>query len=1007
MPRLRLSTDHLKLFIWALNELGVSDVPSFKRFRETQDRLTKLSNVRTNLRKSPEGEPFYQNSIPDLLGLDWANPEIRPWIEEYPVRSTRVSESFHSGKWVEKIPSEMQAPMWADGGKHYYLGELAQLADGRFVIPQAWFRKIQLRIHTNSLLEISTLQLVYNCFELADRSYELTDSEGVYPGANPLREFSKGRRMYTSFVKAWGDDVSGNRSKQYNEHTNIYFAHANLPHAKLSQEYFVQFASTSPTASAVDQFGALMKDTEEWHLVYDCDLGEEIMIRIVPLLFPADNPQQSELCSHIGLKGNSWCRKCTLGGTDRERETDEVYHQHFSPSRLRTAIETRAAVIAQLRLAALGVAKDVEDLQTKTGVKDKLAERWIQQLLQRAREEQQLRLYNRETRDPRLNQRNHPNRAAIVKTIKETIQEELLQWVVAQPSEDYNTLPPDSPWRTTFRPGIHYNSLLVLKAGDIHADTPVEILHTYLLGADKYAWHHLHSSWKPAQHELFATRLRSASIEGLNIPPVRASYIVQYKNGLIGKHFKALQQLGIFQLDDALCNDLVFDLWRATGELGAMLWYDEIENMEEYLADLETLIANVLDIWSVIDPKRIFVKPKLHTLPHILADVRLHGPLILYATEIFECFNAVFRLCSVLSNHQAPSRDIAWTFADLGRFKHAVSGGWWKDESGRHVRAGEKVRQYFQNVEVQRRLGYVARSVASAGKCRSCTHDMGRLTRSSRHYDFIGTVHCKKKDQTHGKELLWANLPYLRSMTIDSIQLETGSKWFNSTSGRMLIGRIVRIMTPVPQALVHTEIAVVVVEEFTLPNSCHPRFNMPELTKHNEEATYTALLPSEVMFIVNVQHNCLDGKCRPTGIRRCVRERMETEITQTFIEHTNDTHYILNMHALHNARLIRKVLPRHLTKPTPYLNNRNDEHKKMAASLRAAQDVQRAKEAAARKERANARLGKAPAGQNSGASIPAEMMSTSHDGTSSEHQIASMDSPTAASTVRSTTQTVG
>ena len=69
MPRLRLSTDHLKLFIWALNELGVPDVPSLKRFRDMQDRLTKVTNVRTTLKKSPQGEPFYQNSVPDLLGL--------------------------------------------------------------------------------------------------------------------------------------------------------------------------------------------------------------------------------------------------------------------------------------------------------------------------------------------------------------------------------------------------------------------------------------------------------------------------------------------------------------------------------------------------------------------------------------------------------------------------------------------------------------------------------------------------------------------------------------------------------------------------------------------------------------------------------------------------------------------------------------------------------------------------------------------------------------------------
>ncbi|KAJ7745362.1 hypothetical protein B0H16DRAFT_1278384, partial [Mycena metata] len=68
-------------------------------------------------------------------------------------------------------------------------------------------------------------------------------------------------------------------------------------------------------------------------------------------------------------------------------------------------------------------------------------------------------------------------------------------------------------------------------------------------------------------------------------------------------------------------------------------------------------------------------KYELHVLPHIPSAVHRFGPAPLYATEIFECWNSVFRLCSVLSNHQAPSLDIATTLGDMERFKHQVSGG--------------------------------------------------------------------------------------------------------------------------------------------------------------------------------------------------------------------------------------------------------------------------------------------------------------------------------------------
>ncbi len=62
-------------------------------------------------------------------------------------------------------------------------------------------------------------------------------------------------------------------------------------------------------------------------------------------------------------------------------------------------------------------------------------------------------------------------------------------------------------------------------------------------------------------------------------------------------------------------------------------------------------------------------------------------PLVINATEGFESYNSVFRRNSVLSNRQAPSRDIAIKFADMDRVKHLLSGGYWKDDTS-WVQAG-------------------------------------------------------------------------------------------------------------------------------------------------------------------------------------------------------------------------------------------------------------------------------------------------------------------------------
>lgn len=128
----------------------------------------------------------------------------------------------------------------------------------------------------------------------------------------------------------------------------------------------------------------------------------------------------------------------------------------------------------------------------------------------------------------------------------------------------------------------------------------------------------------------------------------------------------------------------------------------------QFQNDLDILIGNVLDAFGEVDPSKILVKVKLHLLPHLKEDIRRFGPAIRNSTEVFECFNGIFRFCSILSNHQAPSRDIARKFSSLDRVKHLLSGGYWKDErSGRFIQAGARVLSVLKEQEVlQQHLGW-------------------------------------------------------------------------------------------------------------------------------------------------------------------------------------------------------------------------------------------------------------------------------------------------------------
>ncbi|THV04305.1 hypothetical protein K435DRAFT_961933 [Dendrothele bispora CBS 962.96] len=878
LPRLRLSSAHFKLILWLLKECGVSQVPSYSAFRKMQGLLTDVCGSKPKHFKSLFNNHFYVNDPKDAIKRNFANLHVAGNLNFYP-----------------EISSKGCTPMYSNGGKQFYIHEVALLRDKRIVIPIAWIKREGGKIFAdanlvtigenglwtqqNDVIVVSSDLFDRNCLDILDSlplkciPWEVPDSVPTMP--NPDRELvPEGYDLYDVHLATWFDDVSGNRSKQYNKHFVGYAANTNLPGKLLQQEFFVEYLSNSQHATALEQLSAikdLVNESQKKPIIcYNASTRRMCGVRLHITVLPADNPQQSEEASHMGGGANHMCRKCNVGGPSSLVETNEGYHSLYLAAEdlARSAAETRSRLEKQLKAAMTGVKQTVTDMQTATGTKDKFTEYWIELLIHKSAE------------------LTKENRGATA----EQIVKDLEKWLNDQPGEKMNPL-------------------LDIAGLDPTKDTPVEILHTILLGIVKYVWHMFNTSLTDKQKSLFVIRLQSTDIDGLAIPPLRADYMMQYRNNLIGKHFKTLMQTMAFHVHD-IVTPAQFSLIKAVGELAAVLWVSEIADMDQYLADLDILIANTLDAFAEVDPLKIIQKVKLHLLPHLISDIRRFGPPVRYSTEIFECFNAIFRLCSIYSNHQAPSRDIALKFTSMARVKHIFSGGYWLQEN-KWVQASPKVRRLLEtDVTIQRHLGWVPPDIIQLGYMKPLAQakTVPRLWSSTNASTVCVTP---PEDFSH-----WNDNRSVISQAGDVCKI--GSWVITRRKGETSFefGRISELLSPSidrNSASVLPE-KLVTVERFILGDKLHTEFNMPILHQP-ETPSFFLVKTDEIVCRISVQHDCQLHKCAPTGSRPITQERLKTERTQTLLTHEDDNHFVINMHALHNASLVRNILPRVLIAP--------------------------------------------------------------------------------------------
>ncbi|KAG9081358.1 hypothetical protein FS749_007718 [Ceratobasidium sp. UAMH 11750] len=665
--RLKFTRRHIRVLLAYARETRGEDIPTLKQLKKAQVALKHRLGNPTTRHVSPNGHVYYMNRIVHGIAQDFANPHLRKHMHFYPhLNNKRMSEVWHGAKMLTSIPDHLLSPMICYNNKVFYVNELVECENGWF-LPQRWIMKGEkckpyavgyvvrdtlegLRVFSERRVAVAVSTFRRSFPELVAQQAvpKFDDASKVFRQGMPhlLRKIAGLRSIYAVPILLFMDDISGNVSKQWNKHISCYISNGALTRQILHSEYSIHFVLTSKHAEASELMYGIREERREGYknpsVAFDSETREEVLFWPYPLFSAADNPMQAEQCSCQLQKANVFCRTCLVGGSTEFRESAAGYASLFSPGEKRTPAQTLDRVNKLLNLSLQPSNKtQIKEHARDWGIKDALGQLTIDRLVEMG---QKMRLVAKGG--------VRSCESDVVATLKKELD-------LARQKGCINAF-------------LDMDSL----GFNVHEDTPMEILHTVLLGVVKYFWGQtVFILTKSHQMRLLETRLASINVSGLNIDSVLEKYMCQYTGSLVGKHFKILSQVMSFACHDLVQPDLL-EVWLLLGRLTSLLWYTEIEDVDLYTTELQEVIDDFLTATARCSPSIIIQKPKFHFLVHLPMYIKRFGPAILFSTERYESFHTVFRAGSLFSNHHAPSRDIAEYFVGLDRLKHICSGGY-------------------------------------------------------------------------------------------------------------------------------------------------------------------------------------------------------------------------------------------------------------------------------------------------------------------------------------------
>ncbi|KAI5982275.1 hypothetical protein F5J12DRAFT_908289 [Pisolithus orientalis] len=594
IPHSVFSQHQLDLLMWLLHINGIQDVPSVRTMKTLEDGLQKICGIETLPFTGAFGHQYCMNSFSDI-------------IRQVENSGGQLNEAYQARRWLKEMDPTQLTPMIRLHGQDFFIFEPALLSNGQVCMPISQSTSVLPPAHNILGMFLLLLHLSYSKQLGIENSHQAGLLLEPWTLTNPhegnhWHVLANGAYVYGFPIWLYCDDTSGNVSKCWNKHHSFLFTPAGLPHAAVHQEYNVHFLCTSNVAPPLEMLDGFVnqleaaQETGVW--AWDCVHKEQVLMIPSVLALLGDNPMQSELACHVGLRGKYFCHVCNVKGHDTQdldtNANDETLEQSDGgQSDGQRSVRSAGGELVSGRKKGKGKETmsgnqtKIKEKMTSTGLKDTYLKYFINGMAASCKRQQG----------------------------SSSKQEALDVFIKGLPENVYSPV-----WH--------------IKGLNPHADTPVEVLHTVLLGFVKYFWRdvvNIRVGKNKIKRELLEAHLSSFDTTGLGIPPLSGHTLVQYAGSLVGHDFRAIAQAAPFVFHGLVPQEC-YEAWVALSKMIPLIWKPEIEDVDAHLTQLEIAIQEFLARTACWTPCW-FNKPKFHILLHLPEHIHHFGPAALFATE--------------------------------------------------------------------------------------------------------------------------------------------------------------------------------------------------------------------------------------------------------------------------------------------------------------------------------------------------------------------------------------